>query len=191
MFKSLKKYLFLLVLAMFAVPALAQRPSPRPTPRATNKPVTARMNACLAKERAIETRMSSLVRFTDNMIEKFTAITLRVQEFYTTKVLPTGEVVPNYDAMIANIEAKKLAIQPLVTKAQSDVTAFSCEGDTRVIFNTFRQDMQAVKQALHEYRTAIKSLIVAVSGVVEEAEATPTPTPSPTPTPTPTTTPET
>lgn len=186
MFTSLKRSLFLLTFAALAVPALAQRPSPRPTPRATDRPVTTRMRACLDKEQAVGTRMGSLVRFTDNMIEKFSAITLRVQDFYLANVLPAGRSVANYDELVANIEAKKAAVAPLVTKAQSDVAAFTCDSDDpKAMLTTFRQDMQAVKTGLHEYRTAIKSLIVAVSQVMAEIEATPTPTPSPTPTVTP------
>lgn len=143
-----------------------------------------RMAACLAREKAVTNRMTSLVRFTNNMLEKFNAISLRVQQFYTEKVIPTGKTVPNYDALLTEISSKKTVVMTKLTDAQAAVDAFSCEdGDIRTQYATFRQNMQAIKQALHDYRTAIRNLIQAVHSVVEDEEATPSPSPSPTPSP--------
>lgn len=147
----------------------------RPSPAAVSE---ARMRACEARQDAVTNRMTSLVRFSNNMLEKFNAISLRVQQFYTDKVLPTGATVANYDALLSDVADKKAVVETAIAAAQADVSDFSCDdGDIRDQYSTFRQNMQAVKQALHDYRTAIKNLIVAVHS------ALPTPTPTATPTP--------
>lgn len=139
-----------------------------------------RMDACLARERAITTRMTSLVRFTNNMLEKFNAISLRVQQFYTTKVLPAGKTVANYDALLTEVSNKKAVVETKLAEAQTTVDSFSCEsGDIRTQYTAFRQNMQAIKQALHDYRTAIRNLIQAVHSVLDDVESTPSPTPTP------------
>jgi hypothetical protein len=59
-----------------------------------------------------------------------------------------------------------------VTTAQTNSTNFSCDGnDPKGLLTQFRTDMQTVKQALHDYRTSIKNLIVAVRSVTGEIES--------------------
>lgn len=155
------------------------RRAARPSPAAVSE---TRLRACEARKDAVTNRMASLVRFSNNMLEKFNAISLRVQQFYTDKVLPTGVTVANYDALVKDVADKKAVVETAIAAAQADVNGFSCDdSDIRDQYSTFRQSMQAVKQALQNYRTAIKNLIVAV----HSALPTPTPTTTPSPTPTP------
>ncbi len=97
------------------------------------------------------------------MQEKFDAIAKRVEDYYISKVVPSGKTVTNYDSLVSEIQNKKQATQTALGKAQTDANSFSCSGnDPKGQLTQFRTDMQTVKSALKDYRTAIKNLIVAV-----------------------------
>ena len=75
----------------------------------------------------------------------------------------------NYDALVSDIDAKKIEAQAALENAKANSTQFTCDSDNpKGQLSDFREDMQAFKTALHEYRAAIKNLIVAVRGVVGE-----------------------
>lgn len=158
--------------------APSQARQARPAPNVTTQQER-QIQACQARERAVQTRMNSLVRFSNNMVEKFEAISLRVQNFYIERVVAADITVDNYDELLTNISTKQLAVTTAINTAQTSVNEFSCEdgGDLLSHYSAFRQNMQAVKQALGEYRSAIKDLIVAVrTALPNETETTPTPT---------------
>jgi hypothetical protein len=119
------------------------------------------------------------------IIERFDDIAARVENFYTSKLVPKGKTLGNYDALVADIQSKKTAVNAALTKAQSDINGFSCTADDpKGLLRQYRLDMQAVKGALQDYRKSIKNLIVAVRGLVGASEtATPTMSPGPTATP--------
>src|SRR5258708_31737977 len=146
--------------------------------------------ACLAREGAIQTRSTHLVDLVTNMERVFDDIVTRVENYYTSTVVPSGKTVANYATLVANIQTKKTAIATTLAKAQADVSNFSCTtSDPKTQMTQFRVDMQAVKRALKEYRTSIKNLIVAihtVTGTESSESPKPTPTPSPSPSSTPT-----
>lgn len=88
-----------------------------------------------------------------------------------SKVVPSGKTIANYDSLVADIQAKKSAVQTALSIAQNDANSFSCTGDDpKGQLTQFRKDMQAVKKALKEYRTSIKNLIVAVRSVTGTIE---------------------
>ncbi len=170
---------------LFATPALAQTGKPTGTPPFKRGLTELKLRSCEARQDAIKTRMNSLIRLVTNMEEKFDAIAQRVKDFYTS----SGKTIPNYDALVADIQAKKDVVSTDLAKAQADVDAFSCTGDDpKGILTTFRLDMQKVKSDLKAFRTSIKNLIVAVRGLAPTPEATGTPEPTPTTTATPTAT---
>ena len=149
-----------------------------------------KLRACQSKENSVQKRLGQLMRLSVKMLGKFDAITLRIENFYTTKVVPSGKTLPNYDALVADIAAKKTLVQTALTKAQTDSTNFSCTiDDPKGHLNRFRLEMQAVKKALHNYRTSIKNLIVAVHTLVGDTEESPEPNETHKPKPTPTVTP--
>jgi hypothetical protein len=158
---------------LFATPALAKgQPFPSPR-RALNEE---RVRACEANQEAIKNRMGSLTRLTANMVEKFDSISTRVQTFYTDKVVPSGENLSNYDALVAEIAAKKAIVDTDLGTAQTSVDAFSCDTDNpKEQLNTYRLNMQKVKTDLKNYRTSIKNLIVAVRSLAPEPSPSPTP----------------
>ncbi len=125
-----------------------------------------KIKACQAKENGIKSRSTHLSDLVKNMEDKFDAIAQRVKDYYTSTVVPSGKTVANYDALLADIQTKKTAVQTALTTAQNDFTGFSCtSGNPKKTLISFRYDMQKVKEALKSYRTSIKNLIVAVHGV--------------------------
>ena len=126
------------------------------------------------------------------MAEKFDAIAGRIKDYYNNTLVPGGKTLPNYGALVADIEAKKDIVEADLTSLQDKVNAFTCSGDDpKGLLTEFRQDMQKIKTDLKNFRTSIKNLIVAVKRLAptpgpeetEEPEGTATPTVSPTATP--------
>lgn len=159
---------------LLATPTLAKgQPSPFPSPRRVQS--EERVRACEAKQEAIKNRMGSLTRLTANMVEKFDSISTRVQAFYADKVLPSGETLSNYDALVAEIAAKKAIVDTDLETAQTSVDEFNCGADNpKEHLNRFRLSMQKVKTDLKNYRTSIKNLIVAVRSLAPEPSPSPT-----------------
>lgn len=144
------------------------------------------LKSCQARESVIKTRMDNLTRLTLNIEDVFNKIAMRVEDFYTNKILPSGKSVPNYDALVSDIAAKKGIADADLAAAQTLESSFSCTtDDPRSLLTQFRLDMQKVKTDLKNYRTSIKNLIVAVRPLApegtEEPEATGTPEATPTP----------
>jgi len=154
------------------------QPSSLPTP-AQNPLTTAKLKSCQARENAIKTRFEHLNQLVTTMEEKFDAIAARVQEYYKTKVVPSGKTVANYDSLVADVAASKTTVQTSLVKAQNDIAGFSCDGgDPKAQMTAYRADMQTVIQELKDYRTSIKDLIVAVHSVTGTTEkASPSPSP--------------
>ncbi len=172
---------------VLASPVSAQAARPSGTPPYKRLTET-RLRSCEAREEAVKTRMNSLVRFSTNIEEKFDAIAQRVQNFYVNKVLPSGKSVANYDALVADIQAKKDIVTKDLADAKAKVDAFSCTtDDPKGLLTDFRLDMQKVKTDLKNYRSSIKNLIVAVRPLspspkpeeTKKPEATATPTTTP------------
>ncbi len=127
----------------------------------------AKLKVCQNREAAIQKRSTQLTKLVKNMTTNFDGIAARVEKYYTNKVLPSGKTVANYDALVADITAKKNAAKTALDKADADAAAFNCASDDpKAQLTQFRTDMQTVKQDLKDYRTAIKNLIVAVRTAV-------------------------
>lgn len=141
----------------------------------------AKLKACQAKEKAIKKRAKRLGGLAANMQNKFDSIAARVREYYTTKVVPSGKTVANYDSLVADIQTKKGAVQTALTQVQATADSFACDSnDPKGQLAQFRAEMRAVKSALKDYRTAIKNLIVAVRSVTGATERSNTASPKPT-----------
>lgn len=124
------------------------------------------LKICQDREEKMEGRMTRLMEFSANMVGKFDAIAKRVMDYYEDVVVPGGKTVSNYNELIGEVSAKKNAVNQALTNAQVDLEEFACDGDDpKGILNQYREEMQKVKTYLHEYRTAIKNLIVAVRGL--------------------------
>lgn len=139
--------------------------SPRPSP------ANSRIQACQSRETAIKTRSSSLTRMANTMLEKFDSIAARVKEYY----VKSGKTVANYDTLVATVATKRAAVLTALSAASTEVSAFDCTtNEAKNHMMKYQSEMKSVKQALNEYRTSIKNLIVAV-----RSESNPRPSMSP------------
>jgi hypothetical protein len=96
----------------------------------------------------------------------FTKISDRVQTFVTDKNL----TVENYDTLVAAINDKEASAQAAIeanTATKFDCNTASADKPLQVP----RTSVEAVRTALHDYRTAIKNLIVNVKASAEKEEA--------------------
>lgn len=131
--------------------------------KALTRLTDAKLKACQAKEDSLTKRSTQLKNLATNMQEKFDKTAEKIKEYYTSKVLPSGKTVSNYDSLVADIQSKKEAVKTAVDKSIIDINGFTCDGeDPKGQMTLFRDDMKSVKSALQDYRTSIKNLIVAV-----------------------------
>lgn len=167
----------------------SESPEPSETPRVkgVDKLLGNRLQFCENHQDEINNRLTSLGNLVANILGKFDAIAVRVEDYYTNTVEPSGKTVPNYDVLVADITSKKDAVNTALSNVQADINGFSCNADNpKAQIRLYRTDMQTVKSALNDYKISIKNLIVAVRSVVGETESTSTPSPTTTATPTPT-----
>lgn len=186
---SLKLAVASLFFVLLASPALAQaekgkenglnRGNPSPQALVT----TAKVNSCQTRELGVKTRMTQLTRLSANMGTTFDRIAEKTKTYYTETVLPSGKSVANYNALVADIAAKKVIVQTELADTDTDIGSFNCtSGEPKTLMNQYQINMRAVKTALKNYRTSIVNLIVAVRTVSKDIEATPTVTVTPSPT---------
>lgn len=131
------------------------------------KLVEAKVKVCKVKEGLITRRSSHLEDRAATIETKFADIATKVDTYYTTKLVPAGKTLSTYDALKADIATKKAAVDAAVSAAKADLTSFSCTGDDpKGAMTSFRTDMQAVNQALKDYRGAIKNFTQALHQLV-------------------------
>lgn len=169
--KLLPVLLFGVLLSVFVLlsPAYAANGNGRVTAQAAKaerKLPEASLRSCQARESAIQQRMIHLSQLAKTLENKFGDIALRVEAYYTNIVVPAGKTVTNYSTLVTNIETKKAAVDAELAKASTDSAGFTCSGsDPRAQMTLFRTDMQAVKNALKDYKTSVRNLIVAIHTV--------------------------
>jgi len=119
----------------------------------------AKLKACQNREKVITNIMARLGSHGQKQIELFNKIAERTETFYTDK----GKTLANYDALVADVTAKKAAAQAAVDAAKSMVPEFKCDGtDPKGVAASFKDKLKAQNDALKAYKTAVKDLIVGV-----------------------------
>ncbi len=180
--KQLTKILIvlaLLVAPLFALPALAQEGQGDSTTEREGMPLSQRLSertegrlstikqkVCEKRVGVIKSIMAKAAAQGAKHLDVFTKIATRVEEFYTNKKL----TVASYDALVAEVNAKKAAAQTAIDAVKND-TGFDCT-DANPIgqIDAFVSKVRAMHKALKDYRTSIKDLIVAVKQAAEAAE---------------------
>lgn len=96
--------------------------------------------------------------------------------------------IANYEQLVSAVATKKSVAQASMVQAQKSLGAINCQdGQARERYQAFNGEMIKVKNALQEYRTAVKNLIVAVRSAngqfnSPKPSSSPKPTASPRPT---------
>ncbi|MBI2007938.1 hypothetical protein HYU82_02850 [Candidatus Saccharibacteria bacterium] len=130
----------------------------------------AKLKACENREKAINNILDRLAKRGERRLNVYSTIADRVQAFYEKK----GLSLSNYDALLADVNDKKVAAQAAVDeiKAADDVD-FACDGtDPKGAVAGFKEDLKAEINALHAYQQSIKDLIVAIKTSISSLNQT-------------------
>ncbi len=128
-----------------------------------------KLKACQNRQESIQNILTRLSTRGEKQLEVFTKISDRTQAFYVTK----SNTLDNYDALVADVVAKKAAATKAVTAAHDSAHEFKCDGDNpKGVASTFKVQLKAQNAALKEYKTSVKNLIVGVKSVQSTANRT-------------------
>lgn len=121
-----------------------------------------KLRACQKREKSITSTMTRQADRGAKQLDVFTKIADRTQAFYIEK----GKVLDNYDALVAEVAAKKAAAQAAIEMTKSNSAIFKCDGtDPRGAASQFKVSRNDHSEALKAYKTAVKNLIVGVKSV--------------------------
>ena len=130
-----------------------------------------KLRLCQVKEKVITNRSNNMIRHANRMLEVFDSIATRIQNYYLTRLVPQGKILPNYNALILDIQTNKNALTPLLEAVQTDVANFKCDGDDpKGQLDQFKEDMHAVIAGLKAYKRSVRNLIVAVASIRRAGE---------------------
>jgi hypothetical protein len=119
----------------------------------------AKFKACQKRETAINNRLQRIATHGERQLEVFSKIAERTEAFYTAK----GHKLSNYDALVAEVNAKKAAAETTMADLKAKSVAFKCDGsDPKGAAQSFKDSLRAEQAALKAYKTAVKNLIVGV-----------------------------
>jgi putative heme degradation protein len=122
----------------------------------------AKLKACQNRQTAINNIMSRIASRGQRQLDVFNKIAERVEAFYTSK----GKTLSNYDALVADVTAKKAAAQTALDAVKTSSVAFKCDGtDPKGAAASFKDELKSEIAALKAYKTAIRNLIVGVKSV--------------------------
>jgi hypothetical protein len=134
----------------------------------TEKRQNAKQHTADQKKKSCEARAANIKKRADNYataaqrhLSVFNKIFTRVQDFQTKKNLS----VANYDELVATATAKQTAAQAAVDALKSaDVTIDCTQADPASAVANLKEATSNARTALHEFRLAIKDVVVALKG---------------------------
>lgn len=122
----------------------------------------AKLKVCQNREKAITNIMTRLGDRGQKQVDLFSKIADRTEAFYVKK----GKTLTNYDALVADVSAKKTAAQTTVDTIKSTSVEFKCDGsDPKGVVASFKNSLKTEIAALKAYKTSVKNLIVGVKSV--------------------------
>jgi hypothetical protein len=122
----------------------------------------AKLKVCQTREKNITTIMADLSDRGTKRIDVITKIAERTEAFY----VKSGKTLANYDALVANVNAKHVAATAAVAAVKDTSVTFKCDGtDPKGAAGSFKSSLKTEDQALKEYKTAVKDLIAGVKSI--------------------------
>lgn len=122
----------------------------------------AKLKACQNRERVINNIMARIADRGSKQLGVFDKITERTEAFYTSK----GKALSNYDALVADVNAKRATAQSAVDALKASSVTFKCDGtNPKGAVQSFKDNLKTEIKALKDYKVAIKNLIVGVKSV--------------------------
>lgn len=131
-----------------------------------------RQKVCEKRSDKIIKRSNQLAQRAEKQLNKFTEIAGRVDNFYLNRLVPKGVTLANYDALKADIEARKQEVADTVASAKTAAASFDCSGeDPKGQLGSYRDEMKVAVAALKDFRISIKNFIVAVRTAAAKANS--------------------
>lgn len=122
----------------------------------------AKLQICNDRKANIDNRVTRISERVTKHLALFDNIAQRAQTFYVNK----GNALENYDALVADMEAKKAAAKTAAATLESQRGSFDCEGDNpKAAIAAYKDTLKDTIEVLKEYRTSIKNLIVGIKSV--------------------------
>lgn len=119
-----------------------------------------RMKVCENRKKAIENKLNAFNNAADKHLTKLDSIYVKIVAFQEEKQV----VVSNIDALKAEADAQKLAATEAVTALKTVAADVDCsDPETAVTLGAVRDAAKATREALHDYRMALKNIVVAIA----------------------------
>lgn len=118
-----------------------------------------KLKVCEKRLAGIKKIMTSIQERATRQIDVFNKISERTQKFYVDKAY----TVAGYDDLVKTVNDKKEATEAVAQNVAAFGADFTCSSDNAGSFKAdVKAQLQAQNDALKDYKTAVKNLIVAV-----------------------------
>ncbi len=122
---------------------------------------TTKLKVCQLRESNVNSVMDRIVERSQKHVDRITEAATKAKAFYVAK----GNVLTNYDELVATVETKRVAAQAAVDTLSTGAT-FSCESDgPKAEIQAFRNQRLSKIEAVTAYRSAVKELITGIKSV--------------------------
>lgn len=133
------------------------------------RPLQVRQQACDAHKAELTTRQQNYAASGQKHLDVFNSIYAKVVAFQTKNQLSAS----NYDSLKATADAKQAAAQAAVTALGSQSITIDCTStDPAANVATLKTAVATARQALQDYRTAIKNVVVALQTAKDSTAST-------------------
>ena len=122
---------------------------------------------CENKQKAIENKLAAFNQAADKHLAKLDDVYKRIQAYKAAENLQPA----NYDDLIVAATAKQEAATAAVAALKEVAVGVDCsDPETVVKLSAVREAAKATRTALHEYRKALKDIVVALAQSKDDAE---------------------
>lgn len=122
---------------------------------------------CENKQKAIENKLAAFNQAADKHLAKLNDVYTRIQAYKTAENLQPA----NYDDLVAAATAKQEAATAAVAALKEVAVGVDCsDPETVVKLSAVREAAKATRTALHDYRKALKDIVVALAQSKDDAE---------------------
>jgi hypothetical protein len=127
-----------------------------------------RLEKCKEREARINEKMKKISERKAKQVEVFNKIAERTMTFYEENNL----TLANYDALVADVVAKRGIADAEIENLKNTTVDFKCDSeDPLKVSEAFKTARESVKKAMKDYKTSVKNLIVGVKSVTPSTES--------------------
>lgn len=124
----------------------------------------AKLRVCKDRQENVNKIMGRVVDRSLAQVERITKVADKAKVFYVKQ----GNVLENYNALVADVDAKKLFAESAVATLEKKPT-FSCDSEgPKSDIADFNSDRLKKTVAIDDYRKSVKALIVGIKSVQPE-----------------------